>query len=248
MTPDPETCLVTGASRGIGAAVAARLARGGRAVYLNFREDVTAATALRDEIRASGGRAELLRADISEAAGAARMIQELRQTSSRLDALIHCASPPLDPKRVTKLGWEEDVLPQITVACRGFLNCVQAAKPLMARGGRIVVVLTDALFHTPPVQMGAYLAAKGALWGLARAAAKELQPQGIFVNAVSPSMTQTDLLRKYPERALEMAAQQHPMQRLACADEAAAVIEALVRDAGRYVNGANWIMNGGSEY
>ncbi len=108
-------------------------------------------------------------------------------------------------------------------------------------------MLTDSLFHTPPVQMGGYLAAKGALWGLVRAVAKELRPNGVSVNTISPSMVDTDLLSSYPDRALEIFAQDHPMGRLATPEDVAAVVVSVAVEAGSYLHGANIVVNGGAE-
>ncbi|MGH9795089.1 MAG: SDR family NAD(P)-dependent oxidoreductase [Candidatus Acidiferrales bacterium] len=243
-----EVCLIAGASRGIGAAIAERLARPGRRLFLNCRSHGPEGSEVCDRISRKGVKAELVAADISDPQSVSQMMGAVGQPTGRLDIFVHCAALPLVPKRVAQLNWEQDVVPQIAVGCRGFLNCLQAGKPLLADGSRIVVLLTDALFHTPPVQMGAYLAAKGALWGLMRAAAKELLPQGIRVNAVSPGMTKTSLLRNYDERALEIIAADHPLERLAEPDEVASVVEMLLSDAGRYMQGANVIVNGGAEF
>ena len=243
-----EVCLIAGGSRGVGAAIAARLARPNRRLFLNCRAAGPEGQQVCERISRSATKVELVAADITDFHAVSRMMEKVGRATGRLDIFVHCAAPPLAPKRVTQLDWEEDVVPQVAVACKGFLNCLQAGRPLFTAGSRIVVILTDALFHTPPVQMGAYLAAKGALWGLMRAAAKELLPQGIRVNAVSPGMTKTSLLRNYDERALEIIAADHPLERLAEPDEVAAVVEMLLSDAGRYMQGANVIVNGGAEF
>lgn len=243
-----EVCLIAGGSRGLGAAIAARLARPRRRLFLNCRAAGPEGQEVCERISRSGAKVELVAADVADFHAVSRMMQKVGSATGRLDIFVHCAAPPLAPKRVTQLDWEEDVVPQVAVACKGFLNCLQAGRPLFTAGSRMVVILTDALFHTPPVQMGAYLAAKGALWGLMRAAAKELLPQGIRVNAVSPGMTKTSLLRNYDERALEIIAADHPLERLAEPDEVAAVVEMLLSDAGGYMQGANVIVNGGAEF
>lgn len=244
-----EVCLVTGGSRGIGAAIVQALATPGRVVFVNYVKNEPAARALCERARHSGGgRVELVRADVSDSAAVSRMMEAVARESGALDILVHNAALPLVPKRVLKLDWSSDIVPHLNVACAGFLNCLQAAKPLLRNGSRIVVLLTDALFHQPPVQMGAYLAAKGALWGLVRAAAKELLPQGVFVNAVSPAMTKTDLLENYPDRALELIAADHPAGRLARPEEVAATVEFLATAKAAYTHGANLIVNGGSAY
>ena len=111
------------------------------------------------------------------------------------------------------------------------------------------MVLTDALFHKPMVQMGGYLAAKGALWGLARAVAKEFQRQGVAVNFVSPGMTRTDLLRHYGERAVELLAQEHPLGALATAEEIAAAVATLgARIPPPICTAPTWPSTAGSEF
>jgi 3-oxoacyl-[acyl-carrier protein] reductase len=196
-----KSCLITGASRGIGAAVAVRMARRGYCVYINYRRSDREAASLVNAIRRAGGAAEAIAADVTDRDAVGAMFHRVGETHSTLDALVHNAAAPLEPARVLDLDWYRDAVPQLEVNALGFLNVIQAAGPLLAPGSRIIVLLTDALFHTPPVQMGAYLTAKGALWGLVRAAAKELRPRGVLVNTVSPSMVDTDLLRNYPERA-----------------------------------------------
>lgn len=243
-----EVCLIAGASRGIGAAIAGRLARPNRWLFLNCRSGGLEGQQICERVNQGGAKAELVPADVADFQAVSQMMERVGRVTGRLDILVHCAAPALEPKRVMQLRWEEDVVPHMAVACRGFLNCLQAGRPLLTAGSQIVVLLTDALFHTPPVQMGAYLAAKGALWGLMRAAAKELLPQGIRVNAVSPGMTKTALLRNYAERALEIVAQDLPGKRLADPDEIAAAVEMLLSDAGRYMHGANVIVNGGAEF
>jgi 3-oxoacyl-[acyl-carrier protein] reductase len=244
-----QVCLVTGGSRGIGAAVVRTLATPERLVFLNYSKSEAQARAVCECVQQSGGgRVEMVQADVSDRGAVSRMMETVAQDAGTLDILVHNASLPLVPKRILKLDWQCDVLPHLGVACAGFLNCMQAAKPLFRNGSRVVVLLTDALFHQPPVQMGAYLAAKGALWGMVRAAAKELLPLGVFVNAVSPGMTKTDLLQNYPDRALEIISHDHPLGRLARPGEVAAAVEFLATDKGAYMHGANLIVNGGAAF
>ena len=242
-----KSCLISGASRGIGAATAREMARRGYHVYVNYRSSHSDAARLVDQIRQSGGSAESVPADVTDREAVGAMFQQVAGAYDRLDVLIHNAARPLVPNRFPTLDWAVDVLPQMEVNAKGFLNLVQAAYPLLTSGSRVVVLLTDSLFHTPPVQMGGYLAAKGALWGLVRAVAKELRPKGVSVNTVSPSMVDTDLLSGYPDRALEIFAQDHPMGRLATPDEIAAVVASVAAEAGSYLHGANIVVNGGAE-
>lgn len=242
-----KTCLITGASRGIGAATARRMAGLGYHVFVNYRSSYAEATALVSDIQEAGGFAEAICADVSDKESVVGMFDNISARYKKLDVLVHNAALPLVPEKVMELDWSRDVEPQIAVNAAGFLNVIQGANRLLASDSRVIVLLTDGLFHTPPVQMGAYLTAKGALWGLVRAVAKELRGRGVRVNTVSPSMVDTDLLSNYHKRAREIFAQDHPLGRLATADEVAAVVTAIATDAGSYLNGANIIVNGGGE-
>jgi 3-oxoacyl-[acyl-carrier protein] reductase len=241
-------CLVTGASRGIGAAVARRLAGVDTVVCLNHRDSAAQAEAVRAVIQQAGGAAAVFQADVADASAVGRMFHAIQDQFGQLDVLIHNAAPPLVPRSILKLDWDRDVTPQVDTAGRGFLHCVQAAAPLLTKSATIVVLLTDALFHKPMVQMGAYLAAKGCLLGLARAAAKEFQRKGVSVNFVSPGMTQTDLLRHYGERAVELLAQEHPLSRAATPEEVADAVAVLANKPNAFLHGANVIINGGSDF
>lgn len=251
MTPDMKnerTCLITGASRGIGAATAERMANLGYQVYVNYRSSKQEAEAVANRINEGAGSAFALQADVTNEESLKKMFSVIRERNGSLDVLVHNAAAPLEPKRLLDLDWDTDIQPHVDVSAKGFLNLLREGESLLQSGSRIVVVLTDALYHTPPVQMGAYLAAKGALLGLTRAAAKELRGRGIQVNSISPSMVETELLTNYHERALEIMAQDHPMKRLAAADEVASVIEAVATASGAYMNGANIIVNGGADF
>jgi 3-oxoacyl-[acyl-carrier protein] reductase len=149
-------------------------------MYINYRRSDGEAASLVNAISRAGGAAEAIAADVTDRDAVGAMFHRVGETHPTLDALVHNAAAPLEPARVLDLDWYRDAVPQLEVNALGFLNVIQAAGPLLAPGSRIIVLLTDALFHTPPVQMGAYLTAKGALWGLVRAAAKELRPRGCW--------------------------------------------------------------------
>ena len=245
---DSAACLVTGSSRGIGAATAERLGGRGYYVYVNYRSSQATAEAVVDRINAAGGNAMALQADVSDVRSVGDMFEVIHQRHAQLDLLVHNAALKLEPKRLLDLDWDADIQPHVDVAGKGFLNLLREGDSFLIPGSKVVVLLTDALYHTPPVQMGAYLAAKGTLLGLVRAAAKELRGRGIQINSISPSMVNTDLLSSYHERALEIMAEDHPLKRLAMPDEVAAVIEAVATGAGTYMSGTNIIVNGGAEF
>ena len=245
-----KICLVTGGSRGIGAAVVRRLAVAGHFVYINYRQDDVAAQALADDLLAEGKQVELARADVASRDEVRQVFQSIRAGHGRLDVLVHSAAPPLVPKALSKLDWSADVMPQIETGCHGFLNCVQEATPLLPAGGRIVVLLTEALFHKPPVQMGAYLAAKGALLGLARAAASEAAPHQVRVNCVLPGLIETPMLLQLDPKAplqviRDMLGKGVPMGHIGTAEELAEMACFLLSDRASHITAQAIAVDGG---
>jgi 3-oxoacyl-[acyl-carrier protein] reductase len=243
-----EVALITGASRGIGAAIAKRLASPRRAVWVNYRRGRAEAEAVARDLTDRDRWAAAIEGDITDFRSVSSMAQRIRSQHGRLDILVHNAAAALVPKPVHQLDWQADVQPHIDVCCRGFLNCLQAFGPLFGKGARVVVILTDALVHRPSVQTGAYLAGKGALWGLARAAAAEFQRRHVSFTFVSPSMTATEFLSHYEPRAIELMAHAHPLGRLASAEEVAAVVGTVVDADAGYLHGANIVVNGGRDF
>jgi 3-oxoacyl-[acyl-carrier protein] reductase len=229
---------VTGASRGIGAAIVDGLVRAGWAVILNHRDSTEDAEAV---VRSLGTDASVtvIQADVTDPAAIVAMCDRIRSECGILDALVHNAAPPLRPRRVAQLEWERDLLDPLRIALAGFLNCFQGVRQFLAEDARIVVVLTDALLAKAPAQMGAYLAAKGALAGLMRGLAADLRGSRRIVFGVSPGMTDTDLLAAYGERVLELIAQDLPGGRLADPAVVGRAIARLVVDPREADHGRN---------
>jgi len=230
--------LVTGASRGIGAEVLRSLVGAGWTVYLNHRDSQVQATALVQSLGPDAN-VTIVQADVVDADAVATMVDQIRDAEGRLDSLIHNAGVPLEPRRVAKLDWERDVAGPLHVAARGFLNCFQTARSLLSDDARVVVVLTSALLEQAPAQMGAYLVAKGALWGLVRAVAAELRGSDQTAFAVSPGMTNTELLAAYGSRALELISQDLPGGTLGDPAEVGRAIARLVIDPPTDIHGHN---------
>lgn len=237
--------LVTGASRGIGAETARTLASRGP-VALHYHTNVSAARAVADAIRAAGGEAETFSADLSQAGSGMALVRDVAAKFGRLDILVHAATTPIITATLAQTT---------TVQCAAFwqinvaaaLELLQAATPLMAGGkfGRVIFMGTSYLFGMPPAGMAAYISAKQALWGIARAASLDLAPQGITVNMVSPSMTITDLSSHVPQRIKEVEAMKNPCRRLATPADSAAAVAWLASDAAAFINGINLPVAGG---
>ena len=187
-----RTALVTGASRGLGGAISAALARDGAHVAINYRRDRTAAETLRAQITEAGGRAELFRADITDETAVEELYDRIVAEFGSLDILVLNATGPQPDLPVEELRWR-DVLDQLEFFVKSPLLLVRRAVPGMReRGfGRIVQIGSDVV-ALGPARSSAYVAAKSAQLGLTRSWARELGPHGITVNTVAPGWIPTD--------------------------------------------------------
>ncbi len=237
--------LVTGASRGIGAEIARNLASRGP-VALHYHTNSAAAKTVADEIRAAGGTAEIFTADLSQAGAGTALVRDVAAKLGRIDIVVHAATTPITTATLAQsTSAQFTAFWQINVAAA--LELIQAATPLMMteKFGRIIFMGTSYLFGAPPAGMAAYISAKQALWGVARAASLDLAPQGITVNMVSPSMTITDLSAHVPQRIKEVEAMKNPCRRLATPADSAAAAAWLASDAASFINGVNLPVTGG---
>ncbi|WP_404711208.1 SDR family NAD(P)-dependent oxidoreductase [Sphingomonas sp. MMS24-J13] len=240
-----QTALVTGASRGIGRAAAAKLADAGARVIVHYSASRDAAEALVAEIRAKGGEADAVPADLAAGDGPFKLAEAVKALGiTKLDILVANAGV------ATFAGIEEQTVEdfdrQFAVNVRAPFFTVQQLLPLMGEGTRIVLlssVVARAAFPGAP----AYSATKGAVDVLVRSFAIELGPKGIRVNAVAPGATETDMasfLQNPAAREGVLAGQ--ALKRIAQPDDIADVILFLSSDAGRWITGRTIEASGGS--
>jgi len=240
-----KVALVTGGSRGIGAAIVRRLARAGCDVAVNFKANAGAADALVRECSDGGSTVLSFAADVAEPDAAAALARKVEERFGRLDVVVHGASPPVLERSADALSYA-DVEPFLATYLGGALALVRAASPgMQARGfGRFVLLGTAYLFGSPPRHLAAYLTAKHALWGLVRSLAVELGPHGITSNMVSPGMTITDFTAHVPLRVKEVAARTNPIRRLPLGEDTAELVSFLVQPEAGYLNGLNLPLTG----
>jgi 3-oxoacyl-[acyl-carrier protein] reductase len=242
-TLDGKVALVTGASRGIGRAVALRLARDGAAVVVNYAGNAEAARNVVAEVEAGGSRAVAVQADVGRVADVVRLFDEAIGHLGKLDILVNNAGIILY-KPLAEVA-EEEFDRLFAVNVKGtYFACQQAAKK-MADGGRIVNFSSSTTALMLPTY-SAYVATKGAVEQLSHVLAKELGPRGITVNVVSPGPTDTELFGQgKSEEDRRRYAQLAALGRLGTPEDIADVVAFLASDEARWVTGQNLRANGG---
>jgi 3-oxoacyl-[acyl-carrier protein] reductase len=238
-----KVAIVTGASRGIGAAIAERLARDGASVVVNYVDSADKAAAVVRRIEGNGGLAAAVRADVGKAADVQRLFDESAKRFGRVDILVNNAGVPLY-KMVAEITEAEFDRILATNVKGVFLTCKQAVRG-MADGGRIINVSSSVTGLMLPTYV-AYAATKGAVEQMTRHLAQELGRRGITVNAVSPGPTDTELVAEgKTEAARQQFAQMAALGRLGQPADIADVVTFLAGDEARWITGQNLRVNGG---
>jgi 3-oxoacyl-[acyl-carrier protein] reductase len=237
-----RVALLTGAARGLGRAAAERLLAGGAAVAANVRRPEQAAALA----AALGDGALVLPGDVASSQTVHAMVAQVLDRFGRLDILVNNAAAAYST-RFEQIG-EEEWRRAIDVNLTAAFLCIQAAVPAMKanRYGRVVNVSSTAGKSVSTLGGAHYTASKAGLLGLTRAAAKELGPLGITVNAICPGLIDTELTREHasPEQ-LAAYAGSFPVQRLGTAAEVADLVAFLASEQAGYITGASIDINGG---
>ncbi len=245
-----KTILITGGSRGIGAATALLAAREGYAVGVNFTTNAAAANAVVQQIRTAGGRAIAVQADVAIESQIVAMFEAMDAEFGRLDALVNNAGVVDQTSRVDAMTGERLKRMFAVNVLGSFMAAREAVKRMSTRyghtGGAIVNVSSAAARIGSPGQYVDYAAAKGAIDTFTLGLAKEVAAEGIRVNAVRPGIIETDIHASggLPNRAREVAPQV-PMQRAGTAEEVAQAILWLLGDNSAYTTGALLDIAGG---
>jgi len=243
-----KSVVITGASRGLGRAIAVAFAREGARVGIGFRSRETDAELTLDCITGTGGRAELLKFDVRDDAAAHSAIGGFAKRGG-LDVLVNNAATLRDQwfALLSPSDWNDVVATALT----GTYNCTRAALPHLLRrsedgppGGCIVNVSSVAAIHASPGQTN-YAAAKGGIVALTRTLAVELAPRGVRVNGVIPGVLSTGMGERLDRRVAEQRRAEIPLGRFGRAEEVAEAVLFLASEESAYIVGQSIVVDGG---
>ncbi|MBR1397784.1 MAG: 3-oxoacyl-[Selenomonadaceae bacterium] len=244
MILEGKVALVTGASRGIGRAIAIKLASEGAKVAINFAGNLTKAEEVKSEIEANNGEAILVQADVSNAKSVEDMIQQVVDTWGKIDILINNAGITRDNLMMRMKDTDFDEV--INTNLKGIFNCTKVVSKLMMkqRSGRIVN-MSSIVGITGNAGQTNYAAAKAGVIGFTKSAAKELAARGINVNAVAPGFIDTDMTAVIPENIKEAMLKEIPLNRIGNTEDVANAVKFLVSDESSYITGQIIRVDGG---
>jgi len=238
-----RVAIVTGASRGIGAAIAERLGRDGFTVVVNYAGGAAAAEAVAAKIEAAGGRAVTAQADVADPAAVKAMFDKVEAAFGGVDVLVNNAGVmTLSPLAETE---DEAFDRQVAINLKGTFNPLREAARRLREGGRIVNFSSSVVGLLQP-GYGVYAATKAAVEAMTSVLAKELRGRNITVNAVAPGPTATALfLDGKPADVVDRLAKLAPLERLGQPEDIAGAVAFLAGPDGAWINGQTLRANGG---
>ena len=245
--PTGLAVLITGGSRGIGAAIADRLAADGHSVVVNYHQSAAEANRNVRAIVERGQKAVAVGGDVSNQQDVDAMFASARDAFGDVLGVVHCAGSASLLCAFEQLDWAAFDR-QLSVHVKGAFYCAKAALPAMvtARKGSFVFIGSVAADGVPPVHQADYIVAKSASAAFARALAAEYGPKGIRVNTIAPGMTLTDMIANLPEKAKLLTRMQTPLRQLAEPSDIAAVASFLLSPGARHITGETVRVCGGA--
>ena len=239
-----KIALVTGASRGIGAAIAVKLASAGATVVVNYNSNADAAAAVVSDIVAAGGQSMALQADVSQTDAAGELVKTVQKQYGKLDILVNNAGTTRD--NVIMLMKEEDWDFVIDTNLKSAWNCSKAAARIMLkqRSGRIINITSVAGIVGNAGQSN-YSASKAGVIGLTQIQDKKIGPQNVSVNAIAPGFVPTDLTNDIIVQMKDKIIEHTSLQRLGTAEDVAALAVFLASDEAGFITGQVIAVDGG---
>jgi len=239
-----KVALVTGSARGIGAAIAERLAADGAAVAVNYSKSAKEAEGVAERIRRSGGQAIMLKADVGEWSQAKALVEETVKAFGRFDILVNNAAA-LGFQPVEQVD-EVQLRRQLSVNVEAPIATIQAAAPLFPEEGGRVINITSLVQLYPLPGNTVYAATKGAIDAMTRIWAIEFGARGVTVNAVGPGLTDTDAVKEnLPEGIKKALIKRTPLGRIGMPSDIADVVAFLASPDARWITGQVLLASGG---
>lgn len=242
-----RVALVTGASRGIGAAIAKLFAAQGAAVGINYHSNQSAAQTVVDEIANAGGKAIAVQADVRDRQQVELMVQRVTEAFGAIDTLVLNANASFKIAPFLEQTWEEFEAKLVGELKSAFIPC-KAVVPSMIeqQRGCIIAISSITSRHADP-GFSAHTTAKSGLDGFVKSLATELGPHGIRVNAIAPGVTLTDALSSQPQDWKDSVAQMTPLRRNGQPEDVAGAVLLLASEPARFITGTYLMVNGGSQ-
>jgi 3-oxoacyl-[acyl-carrier protein] reductase len=241
-----KVAIVTGASRGIGAASAKALAHHGATVVINYIKSKDKADELLNEIKKAGGKGMVFQADVRDRGAVNSMVESTLREFGKIDVLVNNANINFPIRPFIELTWDQ-LEAKILGEMKALYNCSQAVlKDMLNKKSGKLIFVSSSLSRFPGFGFSAHAAAKSAMDSLAKVMAMELGPSGITVNVVGPGLTITDATAGQPKEVHEQVAAITPLRRLGMPDDIAGVVLFLASSLSDYLNGEYIPVTGGS--
>ncbi len=232
-----RVALITGASRGIGAASAKALAASGAIVIINYFQSKDKADKLLEEIRQNNGRGMAIKADVRDRGEVDRMVDSVVKEYGKVDILVNNANIDFPMKPFIELSWNE-IETKIIDEMKSLYNCSQAVlKDMLPKKSGKLIFISSTLSRSPDYGFAAHAAAKAAMDSIVRVMATELGPLGITANTIGPGLTETDATAGLPQDIKEQVAAITPLKRVGQADDMAKVVVFLASSLSDYLTG-----------
>jgi acetoacetyl-CoA reductase len=245
MVFDGKVAIVTGGTRGIGAAITSLLAKGGASVAAGYSRDSSAANKLRDDLNAAGGgKVTLHQGRVDDAADCNRVIAEVLKEHGRVDFLVNNAGITVDKtvRKMTVDDWHNVLNVNLFGA---FAMTKGVIEHMIERGSGRIVNISSVIGETGNVGQANYAASKAGLVGLTKSLALEMSQRGITINCVAPGFIETEMVAAIPQPVLQKIVEKIPQRRLGSPHEVARVVGFLLEDESSYITGAVYTVNGG---
>jgi len=247
MSLDGRTCLVTGASKGIGRAIAADLGDAGASVVVNYRSSEADAYEVRDVIDEGPGEAVVAQADVSSMDEVETMYETSRDAFGSIDVLVNNAGITVDKKfeNMTREDWDR----VMAVNLGGVFNCTKTCFEDIraAEEGRLINI-SSVVGQQGNYGQANYATTKSGLFGFTRTLALEMAASGSTANCVAPGFVQTDMLETVPERVKEKILRRSPLDRFATPEDVAGIVRFVASEDAGYMTGQILAVNGGMEW